>query len=300
MQIWNDIKRSFKTGSITTRIIYVNVAVFIIARLLMVIMNLSGIENSRAIIVDWLAIPTHIPQLITRPWTLISYQFLHLDFLHILINLLWLYWFAQMFQNTFSRRQVLSVYFWGGLWGAIFYLISYNFIPYFQESVFSGQMLGASASILAIVVATATANPNQKIRLMLIGEIKMIYLAIGVVLIDLMSITYQNSGGHIAHLGGAFAGYWFATTYLKGNKDMTKWISQIIDFFSTYSSKKKPKMKARKTSYTHTADKRADMDYNKQKKAKQSEIDKILEKIKQSGYSSLTKKEKEALFKASK
>lgn len=300
MQIWNDIKRSYKSGNITTRIVYVNVAVFIVARLLMVFLNLSGLSDSKSVIIDWLAVPSHMPQLFIRPWTIITYQFLHLEFLHIVVNMLWLFWFGQLFQNIFSRRQVLSVYFWGGLWGAIFYFISFNFIPYFQESEFADQMLGASASILAIVVAAATASPNQIIHLALIGKVKLKYLAIGAVLIDLMCITYSNSGGHIAHLGGAFAGYWFATAYLKNNKDYTRWIAQIIDFFATYSSKKKPKMKARKTSYKRAADKKTEMEYNKQKKEKQAEIDKILEKIKQSGYNSLTKSEKEALFKASK
>ncbi len=301
MQIWDDIKRSFKTGDITTRIIYVNVAVFIVARLLIVFINIFNINtDGRELILDWLAVPSYSPQLIVRPWTVITYQFLHLDFIHIAINMLWLFWFGRLFLNYFSRRQFLSVFFWGGLWGAIFYLLSFNFIPFFQKSAFSGQMLGASASILAIVVATATASPNQKIRLALIGEVRMKYLALAAVLIDLMSLTYNNSGGHIAHLGGAFAGYWFATVYFNNNKDITKWIASIIDFFSTYTFKRKPKMKARKTSQKFSADKKSDMDYNKHKKDQQVEIDTILEKIKKSGYSSLTKSEKEALFKASK
>lgn len=300
MQIWNDIKRSYQSGSITTRIIYMNVAVFVVAKLLSVFITVTGTEQGdTGFIMNWFAIPSLVPQLLVRPWTIFTYQFLHLEFLHLIFNVLWLYWFGRLFLNYFSRRQVLSVYIWGGLWGATFYLLSYNFLPYFQDNAISGQMLGASASILAIVVATATAAPNEEIHLALLGKVKMKYLAIAVVLIDLMSVTSGNAGGHIAHLGGAFGGYWFATEYLKRNTDMSAWIGKIIDFFATYSFKPKPKMKAHPNTQ-RAASKKSDLTYNKRKNEHQVEIDKILEKIKQSGYNSLTKSEKEALFKASK
>ncbi|MDA3852643.1 MAG: rhomboid family intramembrane serine protease [Bacteroidales bacterium] len=300
MQIWNDIKRSYQSGDITTRIIYVNVAVFVVAKLLSVLITVTGPQESgTGFIMNWFAIPSMIPELIIKPWTIFTYQFLHLDFLHLIFNILWLYWFGKLFLNFFTRRQILNVYIWGGLWGAIFYLLSYNFLPYFQHNGLSGQMLGASASILAIVVATAAAAPNEEIHLALIGKIKMKYLALAVVLIDLMSVTSSNAGGHIAHLGGAFAGYWFATEYLKKNRDMTSWIGKLIDFFATFSFKQKPKMKARPNP-KRAADKKSDLAFNKRKKEQQIEIDKILEKIKQSGYNSLSKTEKEILFKASK
>lgn len=301
MQIWNDIKRSYQSGSITTRIIYANVAVFIVAKLLSVFITIgTSQEGASNFILNWFAIPSSISSLILHPWTIISYQFLHLQLHHIAFNLLFLYMFGNFFLNTFSRRQMFSVYLWGGIWGGLFYILSYNYIPYFQENLLSGQMLGASASILAIVVAAATATPNQDVHLMLIGKIKMKYLAIGVVLIDLMSITSEiNAGGHIAHLGGAFAGYWFATAYLKNNKDLTAWLAKIVDFFATFTFQRKPKMKARPKT-KRAADKKSDMAYNKKKNERQIEIDKILEKIKQSGYNSLSKNEKEELFKASK
>lgn len=299
MPIWDDIKRSYQSGSITTRIIYANVAVFIVAKLLSVFIAIGAQEGGSDFILKWFAIPFSLPAILVKPWTIISYQFLHLDFHHILFNMLFLYMFGRFFLTTFSRRQMFSVYLWGGIWGGLFYILSYNYIPYFQENLLGEHMLGASASILAIVVAAATATPNQDVHLMLIGKVKMKYLAIGVVLIDLMSITSDNAGGHIAHLGGAFAGYWFATSYLKGNKDMTAWIAKVVDFFATYSFKRKPKMKARHTS-KRAATKQDDMAFNKRKKEAQGDIDKILEKIKQSGYNSLSKSEKEALFKASK
>ena len=296
MAIWDDIKRSYQSGSITTRLVYANVGVFVVAKLLSVLITMgAGQDAGTYFLMDWLAIPSALPQLLLRPWTIVTYQFLHLEFLHLIFNVLWLYWFGQLFLNSFTRRQVVSVYLWGG----IFYLLSYNFLPYFQDSTANGQMLGASASILAIVVAAATAAPNQEIQLALLGKLKLKYLAIGVVLIDLMSVTSSNAGGHIAHLGGAFAGYWFAVTYLKNNTDMTAWITRIIDFFANIATRK-PKMKARPKATKPAADKKDDREFNKRQNENQVAIDKILEKIKQSGYSSLNKSEKEALFKASK
>ena len=296
MSFWDDFKRNFSAGSIVQKLIYVNGAAFVLYKLIQIIFTIIGADNLQ--LAEWLAMKPAFASLLIRPWTIITYQFLHWDFMHLLFNMLWMYWFGDMFLRNYTHRQVLSVYIWGGLWGAVFYLLSYNFIPYYQDKAVFG-MLGASASVLAIVVATAMATPNQSIRLMFIGEVKLKYMAIAVVLIDLLSITTNNAGGHIAHIGGAFAGYLFAITYLNKNNDLTKWIASITDVFATYSFKRKPKMKARPTERRAT-DRRADMDYNKKKKQDQASVDKILEKIKQSGYQSLNKEEKEQLFKASK
>lgn len=300
MNVWEEIKRRYQVGGITTRLMYVNVGIFVVVKLLSVIIQIanSSVDPS-AFVSDWLAVPAYLPQLIYRPWTLITYQFLHLDFMHLLFNMVFLYSFGQLFLHKFSERQVLSVYLWGGLWGAVFYILSFNFLPYYKESLMVSQMLGASASLLALVLAPATASPNEKVRLMLVGEVKLKYMALGIVLIDLMSITSTNAGGHIAHLGGAFAGYWFANDYMKRNKDMTAWIAKFVDFMATYfkniGKPRKPKMTARKPT-----DKRADRQFNKQKLEKQVEVDRILDKIKASGYNSLSKAEKELLFKAGK
>jgi len=301
MSLWDDIKRNFNVGNMTTKLIYLNIGAFVLYKLIQVFFTLGGADPLTY--TQWLAVPASLPELAMRPWTIISYQFLHWDFLHLLFNMLWLYWFGPLFLSQFSQRQVLSVYLWGGLWGAAVYLLSYNFIPYYQNNQNIGLMLGASASILAIVVAAAMASPNREIQLMFIGRIKLKYLALGTVIIDLLSITSENNaGGHLAHLGGAFAGYLFASLYLQRNRDLSLWIAKIVDFFATFSFKRSPKMKVRHTGKAHkpAADKRDDMAYNQHKKEEQAQVDKILEKIKQSGYDSLSKKEKELLFKASK
>lgn len=300
MNFWEEIKRRYQVGAITTRLLYVNIGVFVIIKLLSVIVSVANPSaDPTAFVADWLAVPAYLPQLIYRPWTLITYQFLHFDFMHLLFNMVFLYSFGQLFIQKFSQRQVLSVYLWGGIWGGVFYLLSFNFLPYYKEGLMMSQMIGASASLLALVLAPATASPNEKIRLMFIGDVKLKYMAIGIVIMDLMSITSDNAGGHIAHLGGAFAGFWFAHDYLKRNKDMTAWIAKMVDFFATYfktiGQPRKPKMKARKT-----GGKKADMQFNKHKLEKQVQVDHILEKVKATGYSSLSKAEKEQLFKASK
>ena len=296
MSFWDDIKRNFNAGSVVMKIVYVNGTAFMLYQLLNVIFAIGG--NDGLLLAKWFAINPSISTVMMRPWTILTYQFLHWDFMHLLFNMLWMYWFGDMFLKYFGQRQVLSVYLFGGILGAAFYLLSYNFIPFYQEQVSIG-MLGASASVLALVLATATAMPNQEVQLMFIGRVKLKYLAAAVVLIDLISITADNAGGHIAHLGGALAGYCFATIYLSKNKDITQWIARIADFVATYTFKRKPKMKVRRTERKAT-DRRADMDYNKRKHEDQISVDKILEKIKQSGYQSLNKEEKEKLFKASK
>lgn len=297
MRIIEDIKRTYKSGGINTRILYINIGLFTLVKLITIFITLFGINGSDfSFLTDALAIPANIMVLAVRPWTIISYQFIHFDFFHLLVNMMWLFWFSQLFLRYYSQHQLLSLYIGGGLLGAAYYILAYNFIPYYSQGVNAGQMVGASASILAIVVATAVASPNDEIQLMIIGKVKMKYLAIGVIGIDLLSITTNNAGGHIAHLGGAFAGLIFAKEYMKNNRDITSWITRIIDFFSDLiASKKKPKMKARHTG----TDKQADRKYNSEKKEQEANINQILEKIKISGYKSLSKSEKAELFNAS-
>lgn len=297
MQIWDEIKTSFKRGGVITRIIYANVGIFIILRLLATFASIAFPSFTRADLLEWIAIPASMPLFIYRFWTIFTYQFVHFDFLHLVFNMLWLYWFGAFFLQHFMQRQLLSVYLLGGIAGAALYLLSFNFLPYYQDAILGAHMIGASASILALVTASATAYPNQTIQLMLIGQVKLKYLALATIAIDLMSITSANAGGHIAHLGGALAGYIFANSYLKQNRDISNWINQLIDAFASIfkTKNKKPKMRAR-----HTTKQQSDWEYNKHKKQKSQELDRILDKIKTSGYESLSKKEKEELFKASK
>lgn len=219
-------------------------------------------------------------------------MFTHKDFFHVLFNVLWLYWFGRIFLSYFSEKQLLSVYILGGLAGAFLYIVSYNIFPGLQPQVQDSYALGASASVMAIVIAVAFLVPDYKIYVMLIGPVKIIYVAlIAFVLSSLVDFSI-NTGGKIAHIGGAAFGYYFTNRYNHA-KDITMWFSQLLDKLF-YLFKRDRKMKV-----THKKPV-TDYEYNKQKISQQKEVDRILDKISKQGYDSLSKEEKAFLFRMGK
>ena len=292
MDIIGDIKRTFKEGSVLTRLIYINIGVFLVIKIIGVFFYLAGQPFSLA---EYLAVPSVTDELIKRPWTPVTYMFLHVGFLHLLFNVLGLYWFGQLFLYHFEGDKMLSVYLLGGLVGAAFYIIAYNLSPAF-DSIY-GLLLGASASIFAILVAVAFYDPNREIHLFFIGRFPLKYVALFYVVLSVIGISTSNPGGNIAHLGGAFWG-WFYIHQLRKGKDMgagfIKFLNKIGDFF-TSAFKSKSNMKV-----TYRKPPRDDYEYNRMQNVKQEEINHILDKIAKSGYESLTKKEKEILFKQGK
>lgn len=292
--IITEIKETFKRGNICIQLIYINVGCFIVTALVGVILQLFNRTGSG--IFQWFELPASFARLIVQPWALISYMFLHAGLMHIIFNMLWLYWFGTLFLLFFSAKHLRGLYLLGGICGGILYMIAYNVFPYFSQVIDSSFMVGASASVLAIVVATAYREPNYPIRLFLFGTIRLKYLAFIVIIADLLFITSDNAGGHIAHIGGALAGLWFAAALSKGT-DVTGWINKPIDFiFSLFKAKPhKAKMKVQ-----YGGGRQRDYDYNNQKKQQNEEVDRILDKLKKSGYESLTTEEKKSLFDASK
>ena len=300
--IFTDIKNRFDAGSVLTKFIFINVGVFIIIRLLYVIMALFLKEP---FILEYIEMPSSITMLAYRPWTVITYMFVHFDFLHILFNMLWLYWFGKIFLTFFTERQLGGLYILGGIAGAALFLISYNVLPYLQQHSDNSLLAGASASVMAIVFAVSFYQKDYKINLLFIGSVKLIYLAIGVFLLDFIAITSTNAGGHIAHLGGSLFGIFFASQYNRG-KDITGLTNRMIDkfvnlirkkpVFKTYSSNEKA------TSGNNNKSYRAETDdeYIRRKKEERRVIDEILDKLKRSGYESLSANEKKRLFEASK
>lgn len=297
--IITDLKQAFKRGNIVIRFVFINVGVFVVTSLSTVVFVLFNKDVAPAL--RLFELPASVARFLYQPWSLITYMFMHADILHILFNMLWLYWFGTMFLYFFTSRHLRSVYVFGGLCGGLLYMLSYNIFPYFSGLAGHSFMVGASASILAIVTATAYREPNYPIRLLLIGTIRLKYLALFVVLLDLLFLTSSNAGGHISHLGGALAGLWFAVSLSKGT-DITAWINKILDAFISLFDKKtwrrKPKMKVHYGNGRTARQK--DYDYNAQKKTRSDEIDRILDKLKKSGYESLTAEEKKSLFDASK
>lgn len=292
-----NIKEQFKRADTVLRFIYVNAAIFLILALIGVILQLFN--RSGDILFQQLALPASFSRFLFQPWSIISYMFMHAGILHLLFNMLWLYWFGQIFLHFFSAIHLRGLYFLGGICGGLLYMVSYNIFPYFAPVIEVSTMVGASASVLAIVIATAYKEPNYPIRLFLLGTLRLKYLAAFAIISDLLFITSANAGGHIAHLGGALAGLWFASSLSKG-KDRTRWINNVLNgivrFFTSPLKKraKKPKMKVYK------GKRQQDYDYNAKKKQESAEVDRILEKLKKSGYASLTEEEKKSLFDASK
>ena len=289
MTIWDEIKESFREGSALTRLIYINLGVFLVFRILNVFFFLSGTPFP---FMDWLALPADFDLLASRPWTLITYMFLHFEFLHILFNLLWLYWMGQIFLTYFDQGKLITIYLLGGISGGLFYVTGYNLFPVFSHMVSDSRLLGASASVIAIVTALAVHAPNHTLHLMFIGPVKMKYIALVSVLMYVIGISSTNAGGNLAHLGGAFWGVIYVLQ-LRREIDPGKSVNGL---FSSLKKTFSPKPKV-KVSYRKPAD---DIEYNRQKNQDQKRMNEILEKISKSGYDSLSKEEKEILFRMGK
>ena len=288
--ILNNLKQEFKQGTILNKLIYLNVGVFLLFSILGVFsfmfqFNLSPILNQ-------LYLPAENSKLLSQPWAFITYMFLHNGFLHLLFNMVWLHFAGKIFLQYLSPKQLLSTYILGGISGGLIFIIAYNYIPALAIYTQNAQALGASAAVLAIMVAIATYTPNYSVRFPFIGIVKLKHIAIFSVMLDLLSIPKGNAGGHIAHLGGALFGYLYIKQLQKGNDfsiGFTKWINNISNLF-------KPKSKLK----TVHKRKKTDTQFNTEKSAQQIAVDIVLEKISKSGYESLSKEEKATLFSASK
>ncbi|WP_069660193.1 rhomboid family intramembrane serine protease [Arcticibacter eurypsychrophilus] len=230
-----------------------------------------------SLIKEYMSLPAYLPELMYKFWTPLTYMFGHAGFFHFLFNMLWLYWIGQIFEDFLSGRQFTFAYLSGGLAGALLYILFYNIFPAFSNVLPVATLIGASASVMAVVVATATLLPNFSIRLLLFGDVKLKYLVLVFIIIDIIGIAELNAGGSIAHLGGALMGFIFIKQLQSGN-----------DWSRIFAKKKKLKVAAK--------------NYNPKVPAgfpDQDIIDTILDKISKSGYDSLSRKEKEELFKAS-
>lgn len=288
-----DLKANFQRGDIVTKLVYINAGVFLLISLVGIVLTLFNVPPAPW--VNYLELPAWVLVLVRQPWSLFTYMFMHANLLHILFNMLWLFWFGRIFLGVFSAKHLRGLYILGGICGGLMYILSYNVFPYFEEAVYNSYLLGASASVLAIVVATAVREPEYPVQFLLVGMVRLKYVALFMVALDLLFMTSGNAGGHIAHLGGALAGWWFAAGLASGH-DATKWINRVLDWIDGgwKPSQRKPKMKV------HYGDKQKDYDFNARKKEREEEVDRILDKLRKSGYGSLTEEEKKRLFDASK
>jgi membrane associated rhomboid family serine protease len=291
MGIWDDIKKTFRHGNSLTRLIYINIAVFILITIAAVIGFLLNNPEISEKVLHYVSVPSSFKVLLLRPWTIITYMFVHQGIWHILFNMLWLYWFGSIFLEYLDQRKLVAVYLMGGISGAIVYILSFNIFPVFSAVVTDSVAIGASASVMAIVIAIAAYVPDYTVHLFLFGRIRIKYMALAIFILTSVMDFSINSGGKLAHIGGALFGYLY-TLNLKQGRDIGKGFNRIIDFLVTiFKPRKKLKVTHKKPANEY--------EYNKLKAEHQALINNILEKISKGGYDSLTKEEKETLFRES-
>ncbi len=291
MGLWDEIRKSFRAGNYLIRLIYINIAIFLAILIVSAISFLlkNPFISEKAISI--LAIPAYFKTLLLKPWTIITYMFTHKDIWHILFNMLWLYWFGRIFLEYLDQKKLVAVYLLGGISGAVVYVLSFNIFPVFDDQIASSVAIGASASVMAIVIAIAAYVPNYTVNLFIFGRIRIIYLALTIFVLTSIMDFSVNSGGKLAHIGGAIFGYLYILNMKKG-RDIGKGINKIIDSITTiFKPRKKLKVTHKKPV--------SDFDYNIGKAERQAKINVILDKISKGGYDSLTKEEKETLFRES-
>ena len=289
-------------SNVVGQFICINLAVYIIAVFIDVF---SLFFNNPSWGVEWVSLfglPASPLSILYRPWTLLTYMFLHTELWHILWNMLALYAFGKIFLNFYSVRHFVGIYVLGGLFGGILFVVAFNVFPYFAPFVNGAPLVGASAAVLAIVAASAVRSPNYRVVLFLFGSVRLSTIAWVTFLLSFLMLTGDNPGGNFAHLGGMFAG-WLVAFLLNKGYDLTNVVNRPLDLLSRIF-KKRPRTK-KKTGFKFSrgggsATKRSDdYAYNARKKADEAEVDKILEKIKKGGYASLSEAEKKRLFEAS-
>ena len=273
------IQYRFKSANIVEQIIYINAAVFILTYAINAIAFLMNFSED--LIFDWFSLPANFQSFILKPWSLISYGFLHGGFIHILFNLILLFYFGNLFLDFFSKKQFLNYYFLGIIVGGGVFILSYSYLPGLKNE--QTYLVGASAGVTAILVGLATKVPNYAMHFRFIGAIKLWYIAVGFIILDIVRIPLGvNTGGYLAHLGGALIGF-ILTTQFQNSKSSPSLFSTL------FKSKKQNPLK--------TVYKKSKPIANLQNdKNKQRKIDSILDKISKSGYETLTKEEKDFLF----
>ena len=291
MNLLDQLKYQFKTGGTYIKIIYINVGIYLLFLIFNILFTLMQWNFNSNFLESYLTFSSSPIMFLKRPWTIFTYMFLHGSFWHIFNNMLIYFFTARMFEDLVGKKAALNTYIIGGFCGAILYLVTHNLFPFFSN-MGDIPMLGASAAVMAVFVGLATYSPNYEVMLFGVLRIKMKYLAIIWVAFDVIGLANQDGVAHFAHLGGAFWGYVFVNNFKKG-KDISNWFNQLTSLISSISKKKKIKIVYKKKNPIVKKP-------VKGSQIRQEKVDEILDKIKASGYESLSKEEKDYLFDASK
>lgn len=301
MGLQDDLRTQWRTGGMVVRLILINCGVFL-ALLLAYLLLLPSAGSGTAArllrdsyLVQWLRSTADLGTLLTRPWTVITYMFTHTELGHIFWNMLMLWFGGRLFQDLLGGKRLLGNYLLGGLAGFVLFALSQNLLPGLHGGVAAG-VQGASAAVLSVFVGIAAYRPDMIVNLILIGPVKLMYVALVFVLLDLVGIGTGDGVAHEAHIGGALYGF-LAAQQLKRGNDWSLGFVNLLERLWPFGKGQRSKLRVEK-SFVGKAP-RNDMDYNANKRAKQARVDSILDKISRSGYDSLSKEEKDFLFKAS-
>jgi membrane associated rhomboid family serine protease len=276
----------FKRGNVTTRLIVICVAVYLLFETLHLILWAGGNELTYTHIYNLFALPASLRTLATQPWSAITFMFMHADIWHIFFNMLWLYWFGEIYQLYMRDRRLMPIFVFGSIaGGALFIGLSY-IIPPLRMSIGYSYLVGASAGIFAIVFAATALNPDHRVNLFLIGPVPIKYIALASFVLSYVAIAHGNAGGMISHIGGSLFGF----LYIKSLQSGTDWFTPLDRIASLI----KPKSKLKAT-YVNTSRNKKD----EPSETEQKRLDSILDKMNKSGYNSLSKEEKDFLFKFS-
>ena len=291
---FNQLLDRYRFSTMLMKIIIINAVVFLLLHVIAIVALFAGSAHPESVL-QWVEMPSNLGLLLRRPWTVVSYMFAQYDVLHILFNMLWLYWFGVIFMSLSTGRRLLALYVYGGLAGAALYLLAYNVLPFFAGT--DGMLIGASGAVIAVVTATAIMAPDYKMYLLFLGGVSLKWVAIVTIGLDLIGVTGANAGGHLAHLGGAIAGAVYALLLRRGT-DITIPFCRVADMIANLfkGGVKKPGFKR----YTGSKTSPRSSVPHTDSQADQAELDIILDKIKKSGYSSLTPDERKRLFDVSK
>ena len=285
-------QKFFYQSDILSRLIWINIIVFTADWFFGSMLTLFEVEGVGAYIYKLLAVPSDIGTLATRPWTIFTYMFMHAGFFHLFWNMYIFYWFGEILIGVLGKKRFLPLYIMCGLAGALIYIAAYNFFP-LLISRGGGFMVGASAAVMGIVLGAATIMPNVEIRLIFLGNIRLLYIAIAILLLSSINITGSNAGGSFAHFGGALMGYWLIKAFKEGNDKLMGILNFWNSITSWFYKKQTPKVKVR---YRNVSIEKKSKEIDA---VRQEDLDKILDKISKSGYDSLTAQEKDFLFRIS-
>lgn len=297
---WENLRNAFKhSDNSLFKLIAINLLVFMALLVVRVLFTISGVGEVYQQILSYLMMPAAVDRLITQPWSILTYMFMHEGFFHIIFNMLFLYWFGMIIHQYLGSRKLANLYILGGLAGALFYVLIYNIAPFFNNVVDTSLMLGASAGVFAIVVGAATLAPNTTFMLLLIGPVKIKYIAIFYVILAFANTVGANAGGELAHLGGALMGFLYVNQLRKG-RDLGIPVQRVGIWFENFFSKKNKVHVSYRKKSTGSSFSKSTKEVTSSGDATQDEIDRILDKIADKGYEALSKDEKRKLFEFSK